>query len=87
MPNIHVNTQEDIEIGESLKTSLLVSRFPIHELVPQITLHTKYENIGEKYRKELVLDSQFSGFGYYINEERKEAGSPRVLVFQGSYMN
>ena len=85
--NIHVNTQEDIEIGESLKTSLLVSRFPIHELVPQITLHTNYENIGEKYRKELVLDSQFSGFGYCINEERKEAGAPRVLVFQGSYMN
>ena len=87
MPNIHVNTQEDIETGESLKTSLLVSRFPIHELVPQITLHTNYENIGEKYKKELVLDSQFSGFGYYINEERKEAGAPRVLVFQGSYMN
>ena len=85
--NIHVNTQEDIEIGESLKTSLLVSRFPIHKLVPQITLHTNYENIGEKYRKELVLDSQFSGFGYCINEERKEAGAPRVLVFQGSYMN
>lgn len=87
IPGVHINEKEEIIVRERLQTSLPVSRFPIHEMVPQITLDTEYEDIGENYRDELILDRVFSVFGYYINEEQRKKGAPRALVFQGSYMN
>lgn len=87
LSGIYINTEEDIIIEECLKTSLPVSRFPIHEMVPQISLDMDYENISSEYEDELILDSRYSGFGYYVNRDQKEKKAPRALVFQGSYMN
>lgn len=72
MPNIHVNTQEDIEIGESLKTSLLVSRFSIHELVPQITLHTTMKILGRNIKKSLFWTVNFPDLAITLMKKEKK---------------
>lgn len=90
MPNIHVNSLSEYEIGESIMTSLPVSNFPIHEAVPQVFLKPDsgpITDIAEEYRSELRMDPHFPSMEYYINEARAKEGAPSALVFQGSYMN
>ncbi len=35
----------------------------------------------------ISLDEQFQSFSYTVNQDRVDEGSPRTLMFQGSYMN
>ncbi|MGM9614141.1 MAG: hypothetical protein ACI3W7_01260 [Oscillospiraceae bacterium] len=86
-PQIHLTQAEDYTLSAELKTSLLVSQFPIHEEVPVITLHSEVENETEEYADELERSDSYPAFGYYVNEELLAEGAPRALVFQGSYMN
>lgn len=87
-PAIHVNTPEELTVSEELETSLPVSAFPIHEMVPVITvdMEVSMENTP-KYDSELYRDPVQHTFGYYTNARRQAEGAPKALVFQGSHMN
>lgn len=87
IPSIHVTGKEEMTIGQILQTTLPVSKFPIKEYVPDITIDVTYEYLTNRYQKELEIDQSYRGFGYYVNPKLKEQGAPRALVFQGSYMN
>lgn len=80
--------ENEISIGKELMTTLPVSEFPIDEYVPVITVNSEYhEELTETYGEELYRDPSFQVFGYCVNDEKKFQGTPRVLCFQGSYMN
>lgn len=86
-PRIHVNTWEELEVSEQLATSLPASKFPIHEFVPKISIPMDVESLSDSYSTEIEIDPSYCAFGYYTNPDRLEQGSPKALVFQGSYMN
>lgn len=87
-PTVYVNRQSDFTQREKLMTSLQVSNFPIEENVPNyINNNTKGQTLTSKYSAELARNKSFTGFGYFVNTAKKAAGSPKTLVFQGSYMN
>lgn len=87
IPTVHVNMEEDVEFTEVKQESLLVSKFPIDEMVPAATVHAEVESITDSFFDELELNESYKGFGYYLNQERIDEGAPKALVFQGSYMN
>lgn len=85
-PNLHINEYSELVIENHLETSLPVSNFPIKEYVPQISIKNSVEDFTYLYSN-VERHYSFKGMGYYINPERKAEGSPKSLVFQGSYMN
>ncbi len=87
VPEVHINEMEEFDIGQILRTSLPVSNFAIHENVPYFTGKDEVEERTEKYDEELERDERYTHFGYTVNEQRLLEGSPKTLVFQGSYMN
>ncbi len=86
-PGICLNTKDEFEIRYELNTSLLVSQFPIHEEEPIFTGKHDVEYLTSLYDDELKRDKQFQAFHYAVNDAKKQAGCPKTLVFQGSYMN
>lgn len=87
-PEVHLNEQDEFDIEYVLNTSLQVSQFPIHEEEPVFTVkHDETENLTELYREETKMNEQYRAFIYTVNEAQKQNGSPKTLVFQGSYMN
>lgn len=86
-PQVHVNDLTEFALSEKLETSLPVSFFPINEYVPVLKMKTKAQSLTNVYSAEIQLHPSYKGFGYYVNEERLREGTPRALVFQGSYMN
>ena len=85
---IHVNSMNEFTVTQNLETSLLVSEFPIHEYVPAFSFkYIAEENKTNLYVDELERSTQYRGFSCFINNERRKQGCPKVLVFQGSYMN
>ena len=88
IPSIHVNSTEELSFSETLKTSLPVSEFPIHEMVPSISIDADVNTEKrDLYAEELGRHPSYQGFGYFVNEMRLREGAPKALVFQGSYMN
>ncbi len=85
-PNVSPNTPDDFDISTRLQTSLKVSEFPIHEEVPYY--EDKYADqiveLTEAYSG-LKMDADYHSFRYLVNEAGE--GLPRVLFFQGSYLN
>ena len=87
-PSIHINQEEELIMEEELMTSLPVSEFPIHEYVPKISFDAALnEDMTAVYNEELERNSSYTAFGYISNPDRLEENAPRVLVFQGSFMN
>ena len=86
-PQIHINEKNDFDVEEKLNTSLQVSKFPIHEYEPLFIPHYTLLDLSEEYQDEVQIDSQHRTFLYQINENEKANGSPKALVFQGSYIN
>lgn len=86
-PNIHINKKTEFDIQQELNRTLPVSEFPIHEYVPVFSNQSELTDKTLKYDKEVKRDENFPFFEYVINEKRKKEGSPKVMVFQGSYMN
>ncbi len=86
-PGIHINTWEELTVSKKLETSLPVSQFPIREWVPDISIALEAEDLTEKYSNEVVRNLSYHKFGDFVNENRLKQGSPRALVFQGSYIN
>lgn len=89
IPTIHVNKKDELQIGKTLQTSLLVSQFPIHENTPEISIkNMEVESEKTKmYYDELEMHPSYRNFGYHINSKRLSEKAPKALVFQGSYMN
>lgn len=88
IPEIRLNSLEDFTVSETLQTSLPVSQFPIHEMVPDIKVDMSgITEMTDLYKGELQMNPSYQTFGYYQNQARMSEGSPKALVFQGSYMN
>lgn len=88
LSTVHVNRMDEFNITKRLETSLPVSTFPIHEYVPVFSFkNLSEENYTKLYIDEVERNPRFRGFNYFVNNERLSQGSPKVLVFQGSYMN
>ncbi len=86
-PGIRPNFIENFEASEVLESSLPVSKFPIHEYVPKITVPLEnIEDVSKLYSVELERHKQYRDFGYFRNHTHTEE-TPRALVFQGSYLN
>ncbi len=85
-PALHINTLNEFDINYQLRTTLQVSQFPIIDYEPVFT-GPEVCSVTDNYRDELKINNQFRSFGYYINDERLNKNGPRILVFQGSYMN
>lgn len=86
-PQIHINTKNEFKIEDELRTSLMMSEFPIHETEPVFYTTCKLKDLTKEYSGELKMDGQYHDFIYVENPERIAEGSPKTLVFQGSYMN
>ncbi|MGC4017979.1 MAG: hypothetical protein QM793_01235 [Muricomes sp.] len=86
-PGVHVNEKDEFDVEQILNTTLPVSEFPIHEYEPIFYNHAQLIDKTEDYDAEVKRDENFGHFEYVINEERLKEGSPKALVFQGSYMN
>ncbi len=85
--NVHVNQLSEFTISSEHQDSLLVSNFPIDETVPCYLLNgVETVEKAEEYSG-IYLDEQFQSFSYTVNQDRVDEGSPRTLMFQGSYMN
>lgn len=86
---VHVNDLSEFIIEQELNTTLPVSEFPIHEYEPKYSIRNSEEIIDNTrlYRDELMLNEDYQYFAYYINRQRLKEGSPKALVFQGSYIN
>lgn len=88
VPTVHVTAPEELEISEVVRTSLLVSEFPINEAEPVIGIKDmELQSRTEEYSAGLYRHPSFPSFNYIVNPLRSEEGAPRALVFQGSYMN
>ena len=85
--SIELNDLKDLSYSEDLQTSLLVSKFPINEKTPKIGLKAGIENLLGDYSEELDLDDSYKAFAYYLNPGLENSDTPKVLCFQGSYMN
>ena len=79
MPAVHVNTWDELSVSETLQTSLMVSEFPIHEMVPSFSIGSP-ENIADfpKYDKELYRDPSYHTFGYCRNEARIQEAADKA---------
>lgn len=87
--NVHVNSEDEYEIVQNLNTTLPVSHFPIEEYEPIYKLKdaSAIRNITDSLAGELHLAEGFTYFTDQVNATRLKEGSPRTLVFQGSYVN
>lgn len=86
-PVLEPNRQDEYTVEQVLRTSLMVSEFPIYEYEPIYTMKGEVENLTDAYSDEVARSSDYRFFRYTINEIQRRKGAPRTLVFQGSYMN
>lgn len=81
------NHIEDYQIEYITQTSLPVSNYPIEEDVPSLNRVNPMQISTTNYEGEIRIHPSFRGNAYICNESNAEKSIPRVLVFQGSYMN
>lgn len=86
-PQLKLNTEADFTLSFEHKETLLESQYPINEDVPKIEFNKKAQNVTELYKDNIYLNKSYQSFGYYKNDDRNEEGAPKLLMFQGSYMN
>ncbi len=86
-PDLHINAMDEYTIEQKLNTTLMVSEFPIHEYEPVFTPLDPVEELTDQYAGQIELDHQYRTFRYLRNPKRAAEGAPKVLSFQGSYMN
>ena len=84
---IHINQQEEFDIGTWIATTLPVSDFSIHDEVPYFEIKYDVDDLTDAYEQEVKRDEQYPYFRYSRNSLREKEGAPKALVFQGSYMN
>ncbi len=85
-PVLEQNRPDEFTVEQVLRKSLQISEFLIEDYDPVYTMNGTVNDITEVYDEEVKRDSNFRHFRYTINEEQREKGAPRALVFEGSYM-
>lgn len=70
-----------------VETTLPDMYFPIHESIPDLDLKEPFENLTEAYSKEVKINSHFPYFHLFRNQAQGAEVLPKVLIFQGSYLN
>lgn len=73
--------------GSHVEETLPESNFPIREEIPDWDLKEPFENLTDDYCKEVRVDPQFPYVHYFINPTPRAKVLPKVLIFQGSYLN
>lgn len=86
-PEVRELTFEDFEIGTRHRTSLQVSEFAISEDEPSFQPINTYIDKTEELTTEIEIDPQYRHVHYYLNQADHADDLPRVLIFQGSYLN
>jgi hypothetical protein len=86
-PSLEENDLSDYMETQKLRTTLPTSKFPIYEFEDVYEPLKEYLKMRDEYYEELEIDESHNGFNYIINPEAEAVGSPKTLVFQGSYMN
>ena len=71
-------------ITKEVRKYLPTSKFEVNEEVPVLTLKQQYNDLTEKYDKEVKRDIQQNHFNYI---KGNNTNLPKALVFQGSYLN
>lgn len=82
-PGLKIAKKSDYNKTVKVEESLLVSRFKIHEEVPQYILKSNDIEGRKGYPDDKVL-KEAPSYQQYVNEKNKEA--PRILVFHDSYL-
>ena len=83
-PNVKPHNIEDFNTTKEVRKYLPTSKFEVNEEVPVLTLKQQYNDLTEKYDKEVKRDIQQNHFSYI---KGNNTNLPRALVFQGSYLN
>ncbi|MCI8800037.1 MAG: hypothetical protein HFH88_09520 [Lachnospiraceae bacterium] len=86
-PVIEPLSLSDFNISVEHKDSLPVSEFKIDEDVPAFRLKNRYEDYSVDVYKEIELNPDYRHFHYYVNREENAGLKPKILTFQGSYLN
>ena len=86
-PAVRELSLDDFDVSTRLQTSLQVSEFPIHEEEPALTAHAAYTDLTETIRSEVRVHPDYRHLHYYLNDAPDASSLPRVLIFQGSYLN
>ena len=86
-PDLTLNQKEDFNITTIHQDTLMVSQFPISEDEPCFLYKGKIQELTSLYEQELKTDPQYPFFYYTYNKEKDIPGNPKILSFQGSYMN
>lgn len=73
--------------GSHVEETLPESNFPIREEIPDWDLKEPFENLTDAYCKEVRVVPQFPYVHYFINPTPRAKVLPKVLIFQGSYLN
>lgn len=86
-PNVRELTFDDFDISYQNMNTLPVSHFAINEDVPVFKKKIEVENLTKLFANEIPLDSNFHSFTYLRNKAENSSDLPRILLFQGSYLN
>ncbi len=86
-PSVEENKKENFTFETEMETTLPSSKFPICDEVPKINPKTKKLVSKGDFSGEIDMDENFRSFYYYSNAYKQNPEIPKVLIFQGSYMN
>lgn len=86
-PGIHINEIDEFDIESKIEQYLPTSEYDISEEVPVFEPKISVKSIAKNYADSLKISEEYGAFNYYINDARDCNNSPRVLMFQISYMN
>ena len=84
IPDIHINTTDEFTYSTEDNVDLQQIGVLVEETTPLYTPKVKPEKKNAAFPDELCLNKDHHYFNYFVNENVE---SPRVLFFQGSYMN
>lgn len=84
-PTIQTNTLSDFDITKRIDRYLPISNFEVNEENTYLSLKNKLVE-NTMYNDEIILDEHENKFKYLENQNVSE-DTPKVLMFQGSYLN
>ena len=86
-PVVEPLSLSDFNVSVEHKDSLLVSEFKIDEDVPAFQLKTRYKDYSADIYKEIEINPDYQHFHYYVNRGDRTGSKPKILTYQGSYLN
>ena len=86
-PSVRELTFDDFDISYQNMKTLPVSHFAINEDVPVFKKKIDVENVTKLFVNEISLNNNYHTFIYLKNKSDNCDELPRILLFQGSYLN